>query len=651
MKKRAWIKAIKINPLGVLFSMAFIGFLGLLPGIVPGGEIQASSFYTGSVEDSGAVGERFMTLQTLPSYTCEGGETVLLIQDNVPWDAGAGDPLGANVTELLAQGKSFCMITSAEIGTTNLSQFSWILIAGAQNQVFYDNLFPDGDVNPALATYVDEGGILSANLTDYSSGPGNFGNWEGDTFVGGLKHTFLLQENNSIADSSHPIITDALPCPSGNCGEIVDTGIRNDLDGWNAASHGYFTSLPADTKVILTQPDVTGDLQPEPVMIEYPYGKGVVIANLATIEWRYVGGIGQVYAPNKKLLANEIAYQDYLADKDRDGVPNAYDNCPDVPNQEQKDRDGDGVGDACDNCPQVPNENQLDSDGNGWGDDCQKGEIDAEQVGTTVDCNLSFPTEIPPQDPNQDADAFYTIDPERFVFLACRDQSDNWLKPLYRVPANIKIKIDLDPEGKPVYGGDVVKIDPPYEKTIKVELLNRFDTNDLLNAGPLTCQCTVFNPIEDPELKEDGSCIDRDGNLTDCVNLETYRMTAELQAIVPALTEVLIDIKPGDSTNSINRESEGVVPVAILGSAIFDVNTIDVASLRFAGASVKTHKKKTTVQFSIEDVNGDGYPDLMTHFPIPDVTLSATETVGRVDGQTIDPALTIFGTDSINIVK
>ena len=36
-----------------------------------------------------------------------------------------------------------------------------------------------------------------------------------------------------------------------------------------------------------------------------------------------------------------------LTDSDGDGVNNAVDNCPDVPNPEQQDADGDGTGDAC----------------------------------------------------------------------------------------------------------------------------------------------------------------------------------------------------------------------------------------------------------------------------------------------------------------
>ena len=57
-------------------------------------------------------------------------------------------------------------------------------------------------------------------------------------------------------------------------------------------------------------------------------------------------------------------------DTDGDGVPDASDDCPLVPNADQADADGDGVGDACDNCPVTFNPNQQDRDGDGMGDAC-----------------------------------------------------------------------------------------------------------------------------------------------------------------------------------------------------------------------------------------------------------------------------------------
>jgi PKD repeat protein len=74
-------------------------------------------------------------------------------------------------------------------------------------------------------------------------------------------------------------------------------------------------------------------------------------------------------------------------DEDADGVADAVDNCPRVPNGDQADVDRDGVGDLCDltpngdadndrvddsvdNCPTVANRDQYDSDGDGVGDTC-----------------------------------------------------------------------------------------------------------------------------------------------------------------------------------------------------------------------------------------------------------------------------------------
>jgi hypothetical protein len=57
-------------------------------------------------------------------------------------------------------------------------------------------------------------------------------------------------------------------------------------------------------------------------------------------------------------------------DRDRDGIPNDEDNCPDTANADQLESDGDGVGDACDNCVSVANPSQTDRDDDGFGEAC-----------------------------------------------------------------------------------------------------------------------------------------------------------------------------------------------------------------------------------------------------------------------------------------
>jgi glucose/arabinose dehydrogenase len=59
-----------------------------------------------------------------------------------------------------------------------------------------------------------------------------------------------------------------------------------------------------------------------------------------------------------------------IVDTDGDGIPDALDNCPTVPNPDQRDQDHDGVGNVCDNCQNVANPGQEDGDHDGVGDVC-----------------------------------------------------------------------------------------------------------------------------------------------------------------------------------------------------------------------------------------------------------------------------------------
>ncbi len=67
-----------------------------------------------------------------------------------------------------------------------------------------------------------------------------------------------------------------------------------------------------------------------------------------------------------------------LADSDGDGVADASDNCPAIPNPGQGDADGDGRGNVCDNCPSAANANQADADADGLGNVCDACPNDAQ---------------------------------------------------------------------------------------------------------------------------------------------------------------------------------------------------------------------------------------------------------------------------------
>jgi N-acetylneuraminic acid mutarotase len=96
------------------------------------------------------------------------------------------------------------------------------------------------------------------------------------------------------------------------------------------------------------------------------------------------------------------------------------------------------------------------------------------------------------------------------------------------------------------------------------------------------------------------------------------------EALTPFLM-VSIDIKPGDATNTINLRSNGVVPVAILGSATFDPMTVDPTTVTLAAAHVTIRGRGLPAaagvpMTGVSDVNGDGYPDLLLYFRTQDLT-------------------------------
>lgn len=111
--------------------------------------------------------------------------------------------------------------------------------------------------------------------------------------------------------------------------------------------------------------------------------------------------------------------------------------------------------------------------------------------------------------------------------------------------------------------------------------------------------------------------------------------------------EVGIDIKPGSDPNSINLDSNGVIPVAILGSADFDASTVDPSTVLLGGSAARV-KGKSGNAGSLEDVNNDGYLDLVVQV----YTNQFEPGVGMAEltGETYS-GIPIFGTDSISIVS
>jgi hypothetical protein len=94
------------------------------------------------------------------------------------------------------------------------------------------------------------------------------------------------------------------------------------------------------------------------------------------------------------------------------------------------------------------------------------------------------------------------------------------------------------------------------------------------------------------------------------------------------------DIKPGSDPNSINPNSKGVVSVALLGSAEVNVGDVDVSTLMFAGAS-PAHDLLDPLVYTehLQDVNLDGYLDLVSHYPVPDTDIAKGDTEATISGE------------------
>jgi hypothetical protein len=104
---------------------------------------------------------------------------------------------------------------------------------------------------------------------------------------------------------------------------------------------------------------------------------------------------------------------------------------------------------------------------------------------------------------------------------------------------------------------------------------------------------------------------------------------------------VSIDLRPGSAVNPVNPSSQGVLPVAILGTATFDVATVDAASVRLGRGAAPPQDGG-----HLEDVNGDGIPDLVLQFPTALVAVRCGDSSIALTGQTTT-GTPITGSDSL----
>jgi hypothetical protein len=126
--------------------------------------------------------------------------------------------------------------------------------------------------------------------------------------------------------------------------------------------------------------------------------------------------------------------------------------------------------------------------------------------------------------------------------------------------------------------------------------------------------------------------------------LEGALLLVSIRGTVPGV-RVEIDIKPGIFPNTLNPQSKGVLPVAILTTATFDSTTVDPLSVHFGpDGATEAHGKGY-----IEDVNQDGEPDLVLHFRTQETGIQCGDTSASLTGRTTDGE-PIQGADAIRTV-
>ena len=113
--------------------------------------------------------------------------------------------------------------------------------------------------------------------------------------------------------------------------------------------------------------------------------------------------------------------------------------------------------------------------------------------------------------------------------------------------------------------------------------------------------------------------------------------------------EVDVDIKPGSDENPVNVKSNGVLPVAVLGNYTFNVTDINQTTI-WLNDTCKP------IRCSYEDVNGDGYEDLVLKFEtqcvigcLPDPCNDGDIVTLTLTGE-LDDGTPITGSDDVRVL-
>ncbi len=104
----------------------------------------------------------------------------------------------------------------------------------------------------------------------------------------------------------------------------------------------------------------------------------------------------------------------------------------------------------------------------------------------------------------------------------------------------------------------------------------------------------------------------------------------------PSAITVVVDVKPGSQDNVVPLQGNGVVSVAILTTNSFDATTVDSTTVCFGDAEDPAERDCTEKhgQGHLEDVNGDGRPDLLLHYEVAQTGIDAGDAKACLTGET-----------------